>query len=196
MTEIQAPAASRDTIEGAPLAAPELAPGDTRQACGDRGSCVTRGGSGGWSPPSLPADTRFKRLADRFLPRAGLPAVVYFVAAIGALNLAPLLPGPGELALEGAAALTAGGWCGLNFWRCRHAHCLVTGAGWLGVSLLAFTGAGLGHSVIGGDERAVFLGVLLAGVAFEAAWRLARGTNAVTAGLRRTKGSDAGQPYA
>ena len=189
MTEVKATAASRDVSEGASLAAPDLvALGDTGLARGDRAGCCG-GGSGSCSPPSsLPADTRLKRLVDRFLPWAGLPVVLYFAAAIGALNLAPLLPRPGELALEGTAALAAGGWCGLNFWRCRHAHCLITGAGWLGLSLLALTGAGLGHSVIGGYERAVFLGVLLAGIAFEGAWRLARGTNAVTTGSRRIRG--------
>lgn len=188
MTEVKATAASRDASEGASPAAPDLvALGDTGLACGDRIGCCG-GGSGSWSPPSLPADTRLKRLVDRFLPWAGLPVILYFAAAIGALNLAPLLPRPGELALEGTAALAAGGWCGLSFWRCRHAHCLITGAGWLGLSLLALTGAGLGHSVIGGYERAVFLGVLLAGIAFEGAWRLARGTNAVTTGSRRTRG--------
>jgi hypothetical protein len=79
------------------------------------------------------------------LPRAGLPVVVYFAAVIGTLNVAPLFSRPAaELALEGTAALAAGGWCALNFWRCRHAHCLVTGVGWLGLSLLALVGAGLG----------------------------------------------------
>ncbi|MEA2504692.1 MAG: hypothetical protein QOG36_1735, partial [Actinomycetota bacterium] len=33
---------------------------------------------------------------------------------------------------DGLAGLAAGTWCGLNFWRCRQAHCLVTFAegGW------------------------------------------------------------------
>jgi hypothetical protein len=29
------------------------------------------------------------------------------------------------------AALAAGTWCGLNFWRCRQAYRLVSAAGWL-----------------------------------------------------------------
>ena len=85
-----------------------------------------------------------------------------------------------EPALEGAAALAAGGWCALNFWRCRHAHCLVTGVGWLGLSLLAFVEAGFGHSVIGGYEQGAFVVVLVIGCVFEAAWRITRGTNAMT----------------
>lgn len=60
--------------------------------------------------PPLPADTQLKRLVDPFVPRAGLPVVAYFAVAIGTLNLASLLSNPAvELALEGAAALTAGG---------------------------------------------------------------------------------------
>lgn len=84
------------------------------------------------------------------------------------------------LALEGAAALAAGGWCALNFWRCRHAYCLVTGAGWLGLSLLAFIEAGLGRSVIGGYERGAFVVMLALGCLLEAAWQITRGTNAMT----------------
>ncbi len=103
------------------------------------------------------------------------------------LNIASVLPNPGELALEGTAALAAGGWCGLSFWR--HAHCLVTGAGWLALSLLAFAEARLGHSVIGGHERTAFAGVLLAGVAFEGAWQIARSTNAMTNGSPRPRRS-------
>jgi hypothetical protein len=50
------------------------------------------------------------------LPRAGLPVVVYFAAVIGMLNVAPLFSRPAaELALEGTAALAAGGWCALSF---------------------------------------------------------------------------------
>jgi hypothetical protein len=37
----------------------------------------------------------------------------------------------------------------------------------------------LGHSVIGGNEQPVFLGVLVAALAFEAIWCLTHGTNAI-----------------
>jgi len=45
----------------------------------------------------------------------------------------------------------------------HHAHCLVTGTGWLGLSIFAFTEAGVGHSLIAGYEQPVFLGILLVG---------------------------------
>jgi hypothetical protein len=181
MTEVHTAAARRDVTEETGLRAPgHLAARRSGLVPGDPAGCCARRASKSWSPPPLPADTRLKRLVDRFLPRAGLPVVAYFAVAVGTLNLASLLSNPAaELALEGVAALAAGGWCALNFWRCRHAHCLVTGVGWLALSLLAFAEAGLGHSVIGGYERGVFILMLALGCVFEAAWHITRGTNAM-----------------
>ena len=51
----------------------------------------------------------------------------------------------------------------------------------LALSALAFGGAVLGHSLINGYEQPVFLAVLAVALAFEAAWRWARGTSAVAA---------------
>jgi len=140
----------------------------------------------GWSPPDLPADTALKRRADRLLPRTGVPAALYCAAVAGLLILAPNLPERGNLAIDGLAALAAGGWCAVNLWRCRHAHCLVTSTGWLALAVLAFTGAGLGRSLIGGYEQPVFLAVLAASVAFEYTWRMARGTSALGRGTGST----------
>src|SRR5260370_10250629 len=144
----------------------------------------------GWSPPDLPADTPLKRRADRLLPRSGWPTVLCFAAIVGLLKLAPLLPERANLAVVGLAALGAGAWCVLNFWRCRHAHCVVSSTGWLVLSVLAFTEAGLGESLIGGDEQLVFLAVLGVAVAFAVLWRCARGTKSVgrstNAGAGRT----------
>ena len=133
----------------------------------------------GWSPPSLFADTRAKRLVDRVVVGA-VPALVVLAVVVALLNVAPHLPLRAALVLVGLAALAAGGWCSLNFWRCRHAHCLVTGPGWLGFSVFCFAEAGVGHSLIGGYEQPAFLGILALAVAFEAGWRSVKGTNAVT----------------
>ena len=58
----------------------------------------------------------------------------------------------------------------------------MTSTGWAALSILAVTEAGLGRSLIGGDEQPVFLAVLGAGVLFEAVWRLARGSNSIGRG--------------
>ena len=89
-----------------------------------------------------------------------------------------------KLAADGLAFVAAGGWCGLNFWRCRQAHCMVNAAGWLGLSLVAFAGAALGRSLIYGDEQLVFLGVLLAALGFEGLWYLGKGTNVIVGTAR------------
>lgn len=136
----------------------------------------------GWSPPDLPADTAAKRRVDRLLPRTGIAAVIFYAVVIGLLNLAPHLPERGNLAVDGLAALLGAAWCGLNFWRCRHAHCIATSTGWTVLAVLAFTEAGLGLSLIGGYEQPVFLAVLGAGVLFELVWSLARGSNSIGRG--------------
>jgi hypothetical protein len=105
---------------------------------------------------------------------------LYIAGVVGLLSLGAHLGAPGSLGLDGAAFVIAGAWCSLNFWRCRHAHCLVTGAGWLALGVFALVEAGLGHSLIGGYEQPGFLAVLGAGIAFELAWAMWRGTNAVT----------------
>ena len=142
----------------------------------------------GCSPPDLPADTAAKRVVDRLLPRAGWPACAYFMAVAALWTLASHLASRPSLVVAGMASLAGGTWCGLNFWRCRHAHCAVTGAGWL--ALAGFTGAEaiLGHSVIGGFESIVFLGTLGGGVVFEAGWNVARGGPAVTSRCGTTWG--------
>ncbi len=139
-------------------------------------------GCGRWlgcSTPNLPADSGAKRTVDRLLPRSGWPLCLYWVVVVALVSLADQLSTRGGLAVTAAAALAGGAWCSLNFWRCRHAHCVVTGAGWLVLALLALVGAALGHSLIGGAEELVFLAILLAGALFELGWYLVRGSHAI-----------------
>ncbi len=133
----------------------------------------------GWSPPARPPSTRLQHVADRIFPRSGVGCALYIVAVIALLSLAPHLSIRADLAADGLAALAAGSWCLANFWRCRQAHCLIDGSGWLILAVLAFTEAGLGRSVIGGSEQAVFLGLLVVALVFEFVWRLTHGTNAI-----------------
>jgi hypothetical protein len=157
--------------------------GDRPRAAGHAGagraaSCCAPSGWRAWSPPPLPANTPTKRGVDRFVPRPGWPAAAYFAAVIGLLGLAQVLPAPAYLVVDAIAFLASGSWCALNFWRRRHAHCLVTGAGWLVLALFAAAEAGLGRSLIGGDEQLVFLLILAVSLVFEGAWYLARRDNA------------------
>ncbi|MGH8994556.1 MAG: hypothetical protein ACRDYB_00705 [Acidimicrobiales bacterium] len=140
-------------------------------ACGSRALC-------GWSPPSLPADSDMKRHVDR-IRLGNVAAVSVVVVVVGLLNVAAHLSVQPALVVLGMAGLVAGGWCSLNFWRCRHAHCLVTGPGWLAFGVLALVEAGLGHSLIGGYEEPVFLAILAVAVLFEVSWYLGRRTNAI-----------------
>ena len=133
----------------------------------------------GWSPADLPADTSLKRLVDRFLPRTGMPVILFYVTVAAMLPVAGLLPARPELGLDGLAFLAGGTWCAANFWRCRHAHCVVNGVGWLGLSMFAFYEAALGRSLIWGTEQLVFISILLLAVGFELVWSASRGTNAL-----------------
>lgn len=131
----------------------------------------------GWSPPASVADTPRKRRVDGFLS-SGWTAV-YFIGIVALLNLAPHLATRWDLGLVALASLAGGAWCAHNFWRCRQAHCLITAAGWLALTLLAGVETAVGHSLIGGHEQTVLLAVLAAAVVFEVVWWRARGTHAL-----------------
>jgi hypothetical protein len=139
---------------------------------------TTQNASAAGRPPA-------ERRVGRLLPRTGWPAVIYFAAVTGLLGVAQLLPAPAYLVVDAVAFLAGGSWCALNFWRCRQAHCLLTASGWLLLALLAAAEAGLGHSLIGGDEQLVFLGILAVGLGFECTWYLVHRNNAVTPAAAR-----------
>ena len=133
----------------------------------------------GWSPPPMPANGKLERAVDRLMPRTGLELVLFYGFVIALLSIAPHLPRRAELAADGVAFLGAGGWCALNFWRCRHAHCVVTAAAWLPLAAFAFVEAAIGRSLIRGFEQPIFLGFLALGIVFEVVWQRSRGTNAI-----------------
>jgi hypothetical protein len=142
----------------------------------------------GWSPPTLPADTTLKRWVDAIMPSTGLPLVAFYTAVAILLNVGLLLPKRLDLLSIGVASLAAGSWCAVNFWRCRHAHCLITGPSWLALAGFALVEAGLGRSLMRGDEALAFLGILAAGLAFECVWFCATGTHAIGPRFRGTAG--------
>lgn len=131
------------------------------------------------SPPRLPEDTQAKRFTDRLLPR-GTWLCLYFVSVAVGVFAAPHLPVRAGLALGAIATLAASAYCLLNFWRCREAHCIVSGTGWAALALFEFTELSLGKSLIDRAEGLAFLIVLLVAFGFESLWRARYGSNAVT----------------
>ena len=131
------------------------------------------------SPPRLPADTRITRLVDRIQP-AGPWQWVYFAMVAVAIGAAPSLSTRAGLALGGAATLAASAWCLANLWRCREAHCLITGFGWALLFVFELTELAIGHSVIRGTESLVFVGILVIAICFEWGWQLRYHSNALT----------------
>jgi hypothetical protein len=57
---------------------------------------------------------------------------------------------------------------------------MISGTGWLALSLIALTGAVTGRSLIAGRESAAFLAILIVAVIFECAWSYTHGGNALT----------------
>ena len=131
------------------------------------------------SPPRLPADSTAKHVVDRLQPTGSSQWL--FFAAVGALVIAaPFLPTRPGLAVGAVASLAGSAWCLANFWRCREAHCIITGGGWAALFVLQLVELGIGRSVIHGSESSVFLAILVIGLVFECTWQVVFGTNAVS----------------
>ena len=113
------------------------------------------------------------------------PAVVLVGSIVALFEIAGFLPQRAGLGLDLVAGIIGGSWCSLNFWRCRHAHCVVTGGGWLAFSVLVLIEVVIGHSLIQGYEQPAFIAILGAGLLFEAGWYARRRTNAVLSVERR-----------
>lgn len=133
----------------------------------------------GWSPPASPADTRARRLVDTYF-LGSIPTVVTFVLASALVNIAPHVATLVQfLLLTAVASLLAGGWCATNFWRCRQAHCLIDGIGWLALAAFSLVEAAIGRSFTGDNEGTIFTAVLVVSLGFEFIWTRTHGTNAV-----------------
>ena len=138
------------------------------------------------SPTRLPADTASKHLIDLVLP-TGAAERVYFAVVAALVIAAPFLPTRPGLAVGALAALAASAWCLANFWRCREAHCIVTGVGWAALFALELVEFGIGRSVLHGAESSAFVAILVIGLVFECGWQVAFGTNALTRNATTTR---------
>lgn len=130
-------------------------------------------------PPRLTADTRAKRVADRVLPR-GVWQWLYFAAVAVGVAAAPALPLRSGLGLALAATVAASWWCLVNFWRCREAHCVVSGLGWAALAALEVVELALSRSFLFGSEGLFFIAILVVAFGFESFWRARHGTSVLT----------------
>lgn len=133
-----------------------------------------------WShPPSLPATSRGRRGADKALRSVDSSGRLGLLALVLAFVLAFVLPDGIGIWFAGVLYLAVGLYCSVNFWRCREAHCVITGGGFtvLGLAVLA---AAVGMpTVIAAYASPIVLGILVLAVAFETTWRARYGTKAV-----------------
>lgn len=133
-------------------------------------------------PPPLAQTRPWHRSSDRFLERSR-PLIVPVFVALGFFASVAADQMPARPALLPAAAFftLVGGWCGLNFARCREAHCVVTGAGYSGLAVAAFAAFILDQHWTG-PLWAASLAVLAVAVVFQASWAAWRGSTAIKAG--------------
>jgi len=129
-------------------------------------------------PPRLPASTPRQRLADRLQP-TGAGQWIFFAAVAAGISVAPVLPTRPGLALGAVVTFLASVWCLTNFWRCREAHCVVSGYGWAALALLETVELALGRSFIMGAEGLAFVAVLIVALIFECGWRARSGSSAL-----------------
>jgi hypothetical protein len=130
-------------------------------------------------PAALEPTRRWHGDADRFLiaSRAWLiPAAVALGVAAG--QIANQLPSRYAMLPAVVYFSTLGGWCSLNFARCREAHCLITGVGFDALAVAALVAViidGHWYNLL----SLMILPVLIAGFAFEVVWTNRHGENAV-----------------
>ena len=130
--------------------------------------------------PSSLAQTRgWHARVDRFL-EVSRPLVVPTFVALGFFASFAGDRLSSRQALLPAAAFFAlvGGWCSLNFARCREAHCVVVGIGYGTLAGAALVGFAFDRHWTEKLWLAA-LAVLAAGAVFEAAWTAWRGSNAI-----------------
>jgi hypothetical protein len=130
-------------------------------------------------PAALPSTRRWHGAADRCLI-ATRPAVVPAAILFGVLagQIANELPSGYAMLPAVGYFLALGGWCSLNFARCREAHCLVTGAGFDALAVTALVAVGLGrdwYTLL----SVLIVPVLVGGFVFEAVWTSRQGSNAI-----------------
>jgi hypothetical protein len=133
----------------------------------------------GARPAALGRTRRWHGAADRFLIATRvwlIPAAVALGVAAG--QIANQLPSRYAMLPAVVYFFMLGGWCSLNFVRCREAHCLITGAGFDALAVAALVAVivdGRWYNLL----SLMILPVLIAGFVFEVVWTSRHGENAV-----------------
>ncbi len=135
---------------------------------------------GSCAPVAAPPENAFERALDTYtnLTAPVLRGCCLFPILAAVVWGSFRLGMPGGLWLAAAYFLVFGSYCLANFARCREAHCVVTGWGWLALGVIGTWGAFTGHDVLGVLWNA-FAVVAIAGFAFEAVWTTTQGTHAL-----------------
>jgi len=133
-------------------------------------------------PAALAPTRQWHAAADRFLV-VTRPAIIPAAVVLGVLagQIADALPSRYAMLPAMVYFLALGGWCGLNFARCREAHCLITGAGFGALAIAALVAVGLDrhwYNLL----SLMIAPVLVAGFVFEAAWTHRYRQNALRSG--------------
>jgi hypothetical protein len=132
------------------------------------------------APPAAKARNAFERALDTYTDltapflRGCFLFPILAAVAYGSFRLGM----PAGLWLAAVYFLVFGSYCLANFARCREAHCVVTGGGWSALGVVGMWGALTGHEILGALWNA-FAVIALLGFAFEGAWTMRRGVNAL-----------------
>ncbi len=131
-------------------------------------------------PPAAPPRNALERALDTYtnLTAPILRGCCLFPVLAAVVVGSSRLGTPGGLWLAAAYFLVFGGYCVANFARCREAHCVVTGWGWLALGMAGVWSA-VGNRAILGILWDAFAVIAIVGFAFEAAWTALRGTHAL-----------------
>jgi hypothetical protein len=133
----------------------------------------------GSRPAALAPTRRWHAAADRFLIATRVWLIPAALAlGVGAGQVANQLPSRYAMLPAVVYFLILGGWCSLNFARCREAHCLITGVGFDALTIAALVAViidGHWYNLL----SLLILPLLIAGFAFEVVWTRRHGENAV-----------------
>ena len=133
--------------------------------------------AGTCAPPPSPAANLWERTLDTYVNLTAPVLRGCWAPALGAgVFLVSRWAGGAGLYVSAAYFAAYGTYCLANFARCREAHCIVTGIGWLILAAVALGGALTGQGSLS-QVWTAFLIVFVLGHGFELVWAATRHTH-------------------